>query len=133
MRRQYTCSPNAFSAICRASFFLIAIHYRHFYDRTIHFFIAATNYSPLHFIEHANHVRLISRAMKPGDEESKHVLLTGVCRTVSFPVSFCVRDAIRKFPGKGERIFFLLPNLQRSLGLTWPPILSWEKGVRGVK
>jgi len=96
------------------------------------FFIAVTNYSPLHVIEHANQVRVISRAMKPGDEESKHVLFTGVCCTASFPVSSCVRDAIRKFPGKGER-FFLLQKLQRSLGLTWSPVLSWEKGFWGVK
>jgi len=69
----------------------------------LYIFIAATNYSPVHFIEHANQFRVINRAMKPGDEESKHVLFTGVCCTVSFPLSSCVRDAIRNFPGKGER------------------------------
>jgi len=47
--------------------------------------------------------------MKPRAEESKHVLFTGVCCTVSFPVSSCVREAIRKFPGKGES-FFSVPK-----------------------
>jgi hypothetical protein len=104
--------------------------YRYFYDRTIHF-VLPPNYFPPYFIELANRVLVIRTAMKLRAEELENVIFTGVRCTISFPVSSGVRDAIRKIPGKGERCF-LLQNLQMSLGITWPPILSWEKDVRGV-
>jgi len=113
---------------------LLLLEYRslqEFYDRTVQFF-AVANF-PLYFIEHANQVRVISRAMKLRAEESKNVLFTGFRCTFSFPISSRVRDAIRKIPGKGVRFFFLLQNFQTSLVITCPPILSWEKGVRVVK
>ena len=101
MRRQYICSPNAFSAICHASFFLIVIHYRY-----LHFFVQSQIIFHCISLNTRVGVMVISKAMKLRAEESKNVLFTAFLCTVSFPVSFCVRYAIRKIPGKGERLFF---------------------------